>query len=321
MKTVIVKTEGRYASALCSDGTFVRIKNQNYSVGQVIMMKKQSVFSKITLAGSAVAAVLVLSVGVWAYTNPYAYVSIDVNPSIEYTLNRFDRVLTVKAVNDDGQTILKEVGLKNLKNKTIDEAIAETVEQINAHDYFKDGGAIVIATSAKDIKKAEALASRLKEEAAGKAEAEGQDVEVEAIGVGRERVEEAHELGVTPGRLNLVEKLRDSFEPEAEFDMEAWLQKPVKEIMKAAKENREEAKEQSEADKQEQKAEKQSEKQDSKEAKEASKAESQQEKDALKADAKADKEPKADKPSKADKEPKADKAPKADKEPKVGGEK
>ena len=287
MKTVIVRIENRYATALRDDGTFVRVKNQNYSVGQVIFMKNQSVSEKIVWAASAAAAVFILSLGVWAYSTPYTYVSLDVNPSIEYTLNRFDRVLTVKAVNDDGQEIIKEVELGNLSNKTIDEAIAETVKQINEHGYFQGDGAIVIATSAKDIKKAEALANRLKDEVDRETKEQGQDVDIDAISVGRERVNEARELGVTPGRLNLVEKLRDSFDEKDEFDMEEWLQKPVKEIMKATKENREESKEQSKTDKQEQKDQEQSKNQDDKEVKEASKAASKQEKDMSKVESKA----------------------------------
>jgi len=278
MKAVIVKIEGLYASALCKNGTFVRIKNKNYSVGQVIMLKKQSVMVKSALAASAAVAVLALSVGVWAYVTPYAYVSMDVNPSVEYTLNRFDRVLTVKAVNDDGQEILKEVKLENLKNKTIDEAIAKTVAEINAHDYFKDGGAIVIATSAKDIKKAEALASRLKEEADRTTEEQGQEVEVEATSVGRERVEQARELGVTPGKLNLVEKLRDSMDPDAEFDLQEWLQKPVREIMKATNANLKAAKGQPDANVQNENEEEQAERLDGKKEKAASEAERKQEK-------------------------------------------
>lgn len=322
MKAVIVKVEGSYASALHNDGTFVRIKNQNYSVGQVIIMKKESAFSKVAMAASAAVAVLTLSLGIWAYAAPYSYVSLDVNPSIEYTLNRFERVLTVKAVNDDGQAIIKEIELKDLKYKTIDLAIQRTVEQINAHDYFKEGGAIVIATSAKDIQKAEALASRLKKEIDSEAKEQGKDVEVEAISVGRTRVEEARELGVTPGKLNLVEKLQDSFDDETEFDMKNWLQKSVKEIMTATKENRKEAKEESEADKQKQKTEKQAEKQDAKEAKENAKIEKKQEKDVLKTGSKADAEPRSDKGFKAGKESKTDKESKANKQPqknKTGG--
>lgn len=47
------------------------------------------------------------------YSSPVAYISIDVNPSIELSINRFDRVVSVKGYNEDGQDILQHVALKN----------------------------------------------------------------------------------------------------------------------------------------------------------------------------------------------------------------
>ena len=73
-------------------------------------------------------------------------------------------------------------------------------------------------------------------------------IEIECMAVGRERVEEARELGVTPGKLNLVQKLMDSSENPEEIDVEEWLNKPVKEINKAIKENRKAAKEEMKAE-------------------------------------------------------------------------
>jgi hypothetical protein len=61
------------------------------------------------------------------------------------------------------------------------------------------------------------------------------DVQVEAISVGLERVQQAREMGVTPGKLNLVEKLRDSAPNPEDIDIEEWLDNSVKDIMKRQK--------------------------------------------------------------------------------------
>jgi hypothetical protein len=55
--------------------------------------------------------------------------------------------------------------------------------------------------------------------------------------VGLERVEEAKELGITPGKLNLIEKLIESSEDPESVTKEDWLDKSVKEIMEQTKEN------------------------------------------------------------------------------------
>lgn len=244
MKAVIVEIRGGFAVALSDDGCIVKVKNEDYRMGQVIEMKetvkKRIRFASTVAAAAAVA--IVCGVGAYAYYIPYSYVSLDVNPSIEYSLNRLDRVLKITGINDDGKEIVRELQLDSLSNKKIDEAIALTVEQIQEDGFF-DGdleGGIVISTSAKDLKRAEKLAEDLKQSAADAAA--DKNVEVEAFPVGLERVQEARELGVTPGKLNLVEKLRDSAEATDDIDLEEWLDKPVKEIMQEIKENRKEVK-------------------------------------------------------------------------------
>jgi len=48
------------------------------------------------------------------YRSPVSYISIDVNPSIELAVNRFDKVVSAKGYNADGQDILQHVPLKNI---------------------------------------------------------------------------------------------------------------------------------------------------------------------------------------------------------------
>lgn len=239
MRAVVTQIQGNFAAILSEDGRIEKITNKNYVIGQVIEMKEHVKTKKHIAAWVASAAAIVLvALGgtAYAYYSPYYYVSLDVNPSIEYTINRFDRVLTAKAVNEDGTEILKEVELKNLSNRTIDDAISLTVAQIKEDGYFGDNdGDIVIATSGADLKKAEKLANRLKENAENVA---GDEVTVEANHVGRDRVEEARKLGTTPGKLNLVQKLQESASDPTAINTEEWLNKPVKDIMKEIKANR-----------------------------------------------------------------------------------
>lgn len=307
MKSVVVEIKNDFAAILSDDGSIVKVKNKNYVIGQVIVMKKQKkhLSKKVGLLVASVAAVVITGgVGAYAYTSPYTYVSLDVNPSIEYTLNRFETVIDVNAVNDDGQAIINELDLDSLYNKPIEEAIIETVDQISEEGYFAttstdvvaapetstvadstvqvenstttetvtaadsnvttngaievtpsvtaqsiSGSAVIVATdstitieggivvtvsnengsSTDDL--AEAINDAITEQV-------GENVVVEVYSVGYQRVQEARELGVTPGKLNLVEKLKASATDPASINIEEWLKKPVKEIMKATKENK-----------------------------------------------------------------------------------
>jgi len=279
MKSVVLETKNGFAAVLSDDGTITKVKNKNYMIGQVIEMKIPQISKMGTMKkwAACAASIAILSlgggVGVWAYTTPYSYVSLDVNPSIEYAVNRFDIVIGVTAVNDDGESILDQIDLKDLNNSNIKDAIEQTIDQIAEDGYFDgstttsitavtgsaitvnestdatvhldvslDGG-IVITTSSEDSERSKILAENLQTTVEDIFIKSGDNVEVEVTSVGLERVKQAKELGVTPGKLNLVEKLQASAEDPNSIDLEEWLNKPVKDIMNAIHENKKDAKE------------------------------------------------------------------------------
>lgn len=63
---------------------------------------------RIAAIAACLALVACLIGGVADFLRPVAYVGIDVNPSVELTLNRFDIVVGTHALNDDGQRALGE---------------------------------------------------------------------------------------------------------------------------------------------------------------------------------------------------------------------
>lgn len=244
MNGIIVEINRKDAVLLTDDGLFLKIKNRDYAVGQSVSITKTiSRASKlITVAASMAAVISICTIGGAAYFTPTDYVSLDVNPSIEYTVNRFDRILDVKAVNDDGTEILSELDLDNME---LENAVKKTIDQLIADGYLTndENGGVVITTSNKEIGKAEELAAELEEELQIYIDDKKEviaDVEAEAVGL--DRVREARQLGVTPGKLNLVDKLRAS--TDSAIDEEQWLDMPVREINKAIKHNNEAAKDQ-----------------------------------------------------------------------------
>jgi len=247
MKSVVVEIKAGYAAVLSEDGCISKIKNKNYIIGQVIEMKSSKFknINKLVMC-SALTAMIAIAGGItlWAYKTPYSYVSLDVNPSIEYSLNRFDKVISITAVNNDGQEILNKLELDKLENENIEDVIAETVNQISKDGYFDNSidndidGGIIIATSGEYLDKSDKLAEKLQKSLENEIEEIGEDIKLETISVGLERVQKAKELGVTPGKLNLVEKLQNSSADPESIIVEEWLNKPVKDIMRAIKENR-----------------------------------------------------------------------------------
>lgn len=237
MKCIVIETNSNEAVVLYDNGAVLKFKNKHYKKGQVVNMKENNKMRFFAKAGSIAAVLAITAVSGYAYTNPTSYVSLDVNPSIEYSVNAFDRVVSVTAVNDDGEAITKDLDLKNEK---ITKAIQKTVDKLIEEGYITDddNAGIIIAISNSDEKKAEDLAEEIEEETQDYMEENGETAEVEAEAVGKERVEEAKAMGVTPGKLNLVQKLAASYDDADEIVVEEWLNKSVKEINKTIKENR-----------------------------------------------------------------------------------
>lgn len=62
-------------------------------------------------------ATLLLMIGTGGYSvyrRPVSYISVDVNPSIELGINRFEKVVSTKSYNEDAQKVTEQVSLKNV---------------------------------------------------------------------------------------------------------------------------------------------------------------------------------------------------------------
>lgn len=233
MKAVIVEIRGETAAALGRDGSVFKVKNHAYAVGQTIDVRRGGFSRQLAVLAAAAAAVfLIVGAGIHTYLSPYSLVSLDVNPSLQYTLNRLGLVLSVEAVNGDGDELLQEVG--TLNNRSIEDAISITVKQIAEDGYF-DGdepGGMVIAASSHDEQEAARLAENAKETALRATQESEKKVVVAAMTVDEGKVQAAKELGVSPGKLTLVEQLKETASDPETIDVKEWLEKPVKDIMK-----------------------------------------------------------------------------------------
>ena len=133
MKAVIVDLRGKHAAALDETGRIVKIPNADYEIGQEIELHAvPSVRPKTNkrFAAAAAAAVLVLGLGTGtAFALPYGTVTLDSDSAIEYTINRFDQVLSVRALNEEGEEILSSLDEQSFRFRPVKEVIAAALEQ------------------------------------------------------------------------------------------------------------------------------------------------------------------------------------------------
>ena len=149
MKALVMEIREDKAIVLKDDGTFEKIKNAGYSVGESIDIKKSPKIIRFSRKFSAIAAivavfVLVGSVYAYAYVTPYtSYTETtdDGGTEITYTVNRFNQVLSVKTVGDDSEDIDKEISFK--KFAPVEKVKKETRAQLAA---FKENNSIKVET-------------------------------------------------------------------------------------------------------------------------------------------------------------------------------
>lgn len=85
---------------------FLAEKTRNYGAGRALPYRRLA---------PVLACLLLLAMGLggyWTYFLPTSYISVDVNPSIELGINRFDKVVSVAGYNPDGEALAAALDIK-----------------------------------------------------------------------------------------------------------------------------------------------------------------------------------------------------------------
>ena len=238
MKAVIVELRKKKAAALLEDGAVVVVANKNYAIGQQIRYTAAAhttentmrAARKISAWAAGIAAVLCIGAGAYAFQSPYSYVSVDVNPSIQFTLNRYDQVLKVTAVNSDAQPIVDMLSGRQIAYRNIEQAVELTIDSLASTSYFDDGGYVLIAAASKNEDKAEELTSTLTRTALKMGP---ETLTVEAVTGEPAQVKQANEEGISLGRKKLLQELQKNADPSKPFSYDEWRSKSVEELIRS----------------------------------------------------------------------------------------
>lgn len=179
----------------------------DWRVGDTVEFPKQQSHMK---RWAALAAALILVIGgVFgkAYFTPYSLVSLDVNPSVELSLNRFDRVISAKAMNDEGAELLN---LSGIEGKTAGEALTTLLSGDYLADYLGDEAYVTMTVQGGSADREEALLNVMDTAAEQELCANYQNIRVDCVGVDSATVEEAHGHGVTAGKYLALMELKEA---------------------------------------------------------------------------------------------------------------
>jgi len=230
VKAVIVDLVDGQAAALCDDGRVVKLSDAGYTLGQIVQVheKKRRARWLRLISSVAAAAVLVMAIGGGAaYATPYGVVSLDVNPALEYTINRFDYVLKVEGVNEDGEALLAGMDRRALLHRPVGEAIEASFRQMEAGNYLTgESEDILLAAGAKDEAHAERLVQTLEADLSQGRE----NLEVHGVTLSPAELAGTREPGMSAGRQHLLQNLpADAGTAPSAAD---WASRPVRELFR-----------------------------------------------------------------------------------------
>jgi len=163
-----------------------------------------------------------------------ATVTLEAGETFIFTVSEDGTVILVEAASEEGSDLLETLDLEGLSLEECIQAILDTFEDAPVPE-------ITVFSSSEELMLSltESLDELFGEVTEAVLEDEEDDEMPDFI---RERFELAKEYEITPGKMNLLQKLSAS--TQEELDLSLWKDSSVKDIMKAIKENKKAGKEQ-----------------------------------------------------------------------------
>lgn len=168
---------------------------------------------------ASIAAVFILLIGIgwYQFLAVDSVVGLDVNPSLEFTVNRQNRVTDVKTYNKDARKVVKSLDLKNVEVHTAVSAVLGSMLQNGYIDSNRN--TVLLTVQNKDGKKARTLEKDLLadiNEVLSGAGTEGKLVS-QTIADSKDLTELSEKYHISCGKMKLIKSIiskDDTYSPE-----------------------------------------------------------------------------------------------------------
>lgn len=186
------------------------------------------------VAVCAALLVCLLCGGYWQnlYFTPSAYIDLDINPSVELTVNSLGRVIASGAYNEEGEEILQRVNLRHAKyNKAVESLLAE----MDAAGYFSADTLLSVTVQAGQKEEEDTMLASLEMTIEQCSKTHHYDTITDVFAVTEEVRRCAHEKQVSPAKYLAIQQL---LAVDGDADFESCAQHSVHELQRLAQEGR-----------------------------------------------------------------------------------
>ena len=158
---IIVEKNKKFVTLLTPDGQFLKTKTDHRTCeigeeitfeGETRMGRRASFFDFLKLRPfklgvftmTAIILFILIMLPVFSDNKAYAYMTLDINPSIEMALNSKYEVIELTPLNHDAKQVINDIG--DWKSSDFKEVISDIITDCSKHGYVKESKEILIST-------------------------------------------------------------------------------------------------------------------------------------------------------------------------------
>ncbi len=188
-----------------------------------VVAKKGFFTSKKIIA--LVMALIMLVTGIMLSLNftGYSSVFIDVNPSIELTVNRWSKIVEVQCLNQDALEVFDEM---EVSGENIEDGMEKVLDLLNDKGYLQDGE-LSIGVYCKNQNRAEKVLNKFSNSANKYKKEKGCNVNITGKKLKEKKNKRCEELGISPVKYELILQI---IEKDYTYTAEMLKDKTVKEL-------------------------------------------------------------------------------------------
>lgn len=181
----------------------------------------------VLLAAAAVFPAMVLFAGAALYLTPTARISIDIAPSLELGINRFDKVVSLNALNDDGKKLAQSL---DITFAGYDKALRTILDSKSIAALLHGNEVMTITVAETHSAQSARLLSRTQTYTASHRN-------VYCHSANAENVSEARRLGLSLGKYRAFLELRAHNPAIAPEDIQNMTMREIRELLSAQQAN------------------------------------------------------------------------------------
>ncbi|WP_054753720.1 anti-sigma factor domain-containing protein [Piscibacillus salipiscarius] len=204
-KGLIVEQKRNKTLLMTSEGSFYKSKKINGEIGEETTFEpvEQNIFPMITqwfhslahakpVFAAIIAFLFILPFYSWlGEEDVHAYMNIDINPSVELSLNEDYEVIDLHGLNQDGNTIIKQ--LDDWKGEPVKEVSLNILSLSDELGFIQEGHQVLLGISYVN----EHVNQDLLQSVSQEMKTSSKPIEVAAFEVPKELLEKAHEQKVS----------------------------------------------------------------------------------------------------------------------------